>query len=116
MKQLFCLILCSFLFGCSVVLDGILESAHREVESIGAQEVHILTFNTKDSLYYIQNEFGTFKYTGKNFVKYNNGNVKEKSQFKNGKKQGKWLWYNQYGKRMKKETWQEGKLISSQTF
>jgi antitoxin component YwqK of YwqJK toxin-antitoxin module len=100
---------------CATVMDGLLDSAHREVDKIGAKEVHILNYNSKDKLYYITNDFGTYKFTGKNYIKYNNGKVKEKSQFKDGQKHGKWIWYNKYGKKLKKEVWEKGVLISSES-
>lgn len=116
MKKL--LFFCSILLfiSCSVIMDGLVESANDGVAKIGAKEVHLLTLNKNDSLYYIKNEYGTFKYTGKNFIKYNNGNVKEKSKYNKGKKHGTWVWYTKSGKRIRNEIWEDGILISKKTF
>lgn len=116
MKKLLFFCLGLLFFGCSVIMDGLIESANDEVDKLGAKEVHLLTLNRYDNLYYIKNKYGTFKYTGKNFIKYDNGIVKEKSNFKKGKKHGKWVWYTQNGKRIKNEIWEEGALISKKNF
>ena len=113
-KTAIILLVATLMVGCATIMDGVLESAHREVDKIGAKEVHLLNYSSKDSLYYITNNYGTFKYSGKNYIKYNNGKVKEKSQFNNGKKNGKWIWYNKYGRKTKKEVWENGLLISTE--
>ena len=93
-------------------MDGLIQIANDEVDKVGVKEVHLLTLSKNDGLYYITNDFGRYKFTGKNYIKYNNGDTKEKSQFKNGKKHGKWFWYTKNGKRIKNEIWEEGTLIS----
>lgn len=113
-KKFFFVIFCLLFFGCGAVMDGILESTHDEVNKIGVKEVFILTYNNADGLYYHTNEYGTYKFSGKNYVKYSNGIVKEKSEFKKGKKQGNWFLYNKQGRKLKKEVWDEGKLVSKE--
>ena len=43
--------------------------------------------------------------------KYSRGKVKYKSEYKKGKKHEMWFWYNKLGKALKKQVWDEGKLI-----
>ena len=115
-KTILILFVASLMIGCATIMDGLLESSQREVDKIGAKEVHLLNYNSKDSLYYITNDYGTFKYSGKNYIKFNNEKVKQKSQFKDGHKHGKWIWYNKYGAKLKKEVWEKGLLISSEIY
>ena len=47
----------------------------------------------KNGLYYYYGKL----YSGNNYEKYDNDRIKLKSQFKNGKKDGDWIWYNEQG-------------------
>lgn len=111
----FLALLCLF-FNCGTITDGIIESTHDEVSKIGAKEVFILTFNQDDGLYYHSNEYGTYKFSGKNYIKFGNGKVKEKSEFKKGKKHGNWFWYNKQARKVKKQVWDEGKLLTEELY
>jgi len=104
------------LFNCATITDGIIESTHDEVSKIGAKEVFILTYNQDEGLYYHTNGYGTHKFSGKNYIKFSNGNVKEKSEFKKGKKHGNWFWYNKQSRKLKKQVWDEGILITEELY
>ncbi len=114
MKKIFFVAFCFIMIGCGSVMDGLIDSTHEEVDKVGEKEVYLLTYSNEDGLYYHTTENGTFKFSGRNYIKYNNGNVKEKSQFKKGEKHGNWLWFNKQGAKVKKEVWDEGTLISDE--
>lgn len=104
------------MFNCGIVMDGLIESAHDEVSKIGSKEIFVLTYNNQDNLYYHTNDYGTYIFSGKNYLKHSNGRVKEQSQFKKGKKHGNWFWYNEQGRKLKKEVWDVGNLISEKKY
>jgi len=61
----------------------------------------------KNGYYYY---FGKI-YSGNNYTKYDNGEIRQKSKYENGKKDGVWSWYSEDALLIKTETWKEGVLI-----
>jgi hypothetical protein len=102
MKNLLLLFVAFTLIGCSVHIHNgeLVESSDNQPE---------LELVYKNRLYYYIGKL----YSGKNYVKYNNGRIKQVSHFKNGKKDGDWAWYTENGQFIRGETWDEYGLVKT---
>jgi antitoxin component YwqK of YwqJK toxin-antitoxin module len=106
MKNTLVLFIAFVLTGCSIhIRDGkLVSSMDNELESKPEREL-----GYKNGLYYY---FGK-PYSGNNYAKYDNGNIKQESKYKNGKKDGEWSWYSNNGQYIRGETWDEGELVKT---
>ena len=52
----------------------------------------------------------TNPYTGKYLCKYDNGQKEKEGNYKDGKLDGKWTWWNKKGQKVKQKNYKNGKL------
>ena len=60
------------------------------------------------NIVFLQNE--TDAYTGKYLCKYDNGQKEKEGNYKDGKLDGKWTWWNKKGQKVKQKNYKNGKL------
>ena len=60
------------------------------------------------NIVFLPNE--TDAYTGKYLCKYNNGQKEKEGNYKDGKLDGKWTWWNKKGQKIKQKNYKNGKL------
>ena len=69
---------------------------------------------SSDKLHYredlMYNAVSDTSYTGESFKLYDNGEKRFKGNFKEGKRQGLWTWWNKNGQKKKEENYKDGKL------
>jgi len=106
MKKILILFIAFVLTGCSIHFhDGkLVSSINTELDSKSERELVY-----KNGLYYYNGK----PYSGNNYVRYDNGNLKQERKYKNGKKDGEWSWYSENGQYIRGETWDELGLVKT---
>ena len=102
MRKLILLFIAFALIGCSIYYENGKWGTDLDIEP-----ERELVYN--NGLYYY---FGK-PYSGNNYAKYDNGKIKQKSSFKNGKKDGVWNWFTENGLLIRREFWEEGILVKT---
>jgi len=68
----------------------------------------------RNDLYYLPNE--TKPFSGKNLCEYENGQIKHEGNYKDGKQDGKWTWWNMKGQKDEVRNYKDGDLVDKTIF
>ena len=68
----------------------------------------------RNQLYYLPNE--TKPFTGNNLCEYENGQIKHEGNYKDGKEDGKWTYWNENDQKYYEENYKDGDLVDNTLF
>ena len=68
----------------------------------------------RDGIIYLSNE--TKLFTGNNLCEYENGQIKHEGNYKDGKQDGKWTYWNKKGQKIEEGNYKDGDLVDKTIF
>ena len=79
------------------------------INSYGGNFKESICFETDEqNIVFLPNE--TDAYTGQYLCKYDNGQKEKEGNYKDGKLDGKWTWWNKNGQKVRQKNYKNGKL------